>query len=302
MERAKAFSLNLPTIGVVEDAMTGQRMMMADVVETTVGDTHFGSKFLNSAEDIVRNIESESLIRLKNREFSIPEIINNSDDYKQFISKLAETKYLSLEEQVEQLQKAFQKVIDKTDINVPIDAKYVKKVMPEGWVDYHWPDKMGFQEGTIQGITKQTGLPERWDRFGSMYGANFSDIPESGVYTYSQRSIPYVENQSAYHSGVFNKSSYFDKIDAIADGNLEKLNLVLESEGLGSLTDFEFNDYISNYKRNIKNIQSALGGDIEYYKYGVHGKAAPWEELVGGAEQIVPPLNGMDMINLGIIN
>ncbi|NQK93754.1 type IV secretion protein Rhs [Streptococcus suis] len=67
LERAKAFSLNLPTIGVVEDAMTGQSMMMADVVETTVGDTAIGSKLITPAEQFVKGAGDKSLARLKSR-------------------------------------------------------------------------------------------------------------------------------------------------------------------------------------------------------------------------------------------
>ncbi|MCK3882797.1 type IV secretion protein Rhs [Streptococcus suis] len=67
LERAKTFSLNLPTIGVVEDAMTGQRMMMADVVETTVGDTGIGSKLITPAEQFVKGAGDKSLARLKSR-------------------------------------------------------------------------------------------------------------------------------------------------------------------------------------------------------------------------------------------
>lgn len=33
----------------------------------------------------------------------------------------------------------------------------------------------------------------------------------------------------------------------------------------------------------------------------VHGKAAAWHELAGGAEQIVTPFNGFIMENLGIL-
>ncbi|HEL2031969.1 TPA: type IV secretion protein Rhs [Streptococcus suis] len=67
LERAKAFSLNLPTIGVVEDAMTGQRMMMADVMETTVGDTAIGSKLITPAEQFVKGAGDKSIARLKSR-------------------------------------------------------------------------------------------------------------------------------------------------------------------------------------------------------------------------------------------
>lgn len=48
-----------------------------------------------------------------------------------------------------------------------------------------------------------------------MGGSNFGDVPSTGKYTYSERAIPYVENEAAYHTGTFNDVTYFDKIDAI---------------------------------------------------------------------------------------
>ena len=39
----------------------------------------------------------------------------------------------------------------------------------------------------------------------------------------------------------------------------------------------------------------------EDIKYGVHGKTAEWGDMSGGAEQIVTPFGGIDMLNMGII-
>ena len=56
-----------------------------------------------------------------------------------------------------------------------------------------------------------------------MGGNNFADVPLSGKYTYSERAIPYLENEEAYHIVTFNVDSYFDKIDAIKNGTLRSL-------------------------------------------------------------------------------
>lgn len=39
----------------------------------------------------------------------------------------------------------------------------------------------------------------------------------------------------------------------------------------------------------------------ENMTYGIHGKAAPWGDMIGGAEQIVTPFSGQDMLDLGIM-
>ncbi|HEM6548040.1 hypothetical protein [Streptococcus suis] len=109
---------------------------------------------------------------------------------------------LPLEEKVIRLQEFYSDLSDKTDINVPSDPQYVVAVR-DGWVEYDWPKNLGYQEGTVQSITRDSGLPDQWDRFGHMGGGNFSDIPSDGPYTYSQRAIPYVENPNAYHKGTF---------------------------------------------------------------------------------------------------
>ncbi|MGT2737018.1 hypothetical protein ACVRXS_07690 [Streptococcus orisratti] len=155
---------------------------------------------------------------------------------------------------MKKLQEDFQNLENKTDINVPSDPQYLKGFTEWGAPDYNWPPKLGFQEETIQGITRESGLPETWDRYGHMGGGNFSDVPASGPYTYSERSIPYLENPDAYHTGTFNKSTYFNKIDAIKDGDLSKLNSILESEGIKSLSRREFRGLEKQYSECRLNI------------------------------------------------
>lgn len=127
------------------------------------------------------------------------------------------------------------------------------------------------------------------------------DSPETGPYTYSKRSIPYLENPVAYHSEIFNRETYFDKIDAIRDGDLSKLNDILESEGIGPFSDSEFDKLKFGYDNYVESTTSSLGLTKDEVLYGIHGKAAPWGDMSGGAEQIATPFNGNIMENLGIL-
>ena len=218
---------------------------------------------------------------------------------KQYTSELYKTD-LSLEEKVQNLQKYFTELDDKVDINVPSDAQYVKS-FEDGWISYDWPERLGFKKGTVSPITRTSGLPERWDRFGHMGGSNFSDIPSGGPYTHSQRSIPYVENLKTYHNGNFKTDSYFDKIDAISEGDIKTLNKILREEGIGAVSQDQFLELSDKYRKYISDTSTSLSMSSDDIKYGVHGKAAEWGDMSGGAEQIVTPFGGIDMLNMGIM-
>jgi len=225
--------------------------------------------------------------------------VSSFDKMKQYTSELYKTD-LSLEEKVQNLQKYFTELDDKVDINVPSDAQYVKS-FEDGWISYDWPERLGFKKGTVSPITRTSGLPERWDRFGHMGGSNFSDIPSGGPYTHSQRSIPYVENLKTYHNGNFKTDSYFDKIDAISEGDIKTLNKILREEGIGAVSQDQFLELSDKYRKYISDTSTSLSMSSDDIKYGVHGKAAEWGDMSGGAEQIVTPFGGIDMLNMGIM-
>ena len=83
-----------------------------------------------------------------------------------------------------------------------------------------------------------------------MGGSNFADVPSTGKYTYSERAIPYVENEAAYHTGTFNDVTYFDKIDAIKNGDIDTFNELLHNEGISlSLIHIYFLHYTGDFKR-----------------------------------------------------
>ena len=133
-----------------------------------------------------------------------------------------------------------------------------------------------------------------------MGGSNFSDIPEGGKYTYSERAIPYVQNEFAYHTGTFNNGTYFDKIDAIKNGDMEALNNILKSEGIAEVNAMYFKDLTRTYTDYIADAVKAIGTNIDV-TYGLMGKATAWGKMTGGAKQYVTPLGGEDLVRLRII-
>ena len=223
------------------------------------------------------------------------------DDFSGYIQDVGKDTSLTIAERVQKIQKAYNGIADKTDINIPISDKYVKGFDENGTIIYDWPKYLGFDtEKPIEPITRDNMMPEAWDRTGSMKGSNFSDVPKNGRYTNSERSVPYVENGKAYHSGKFNNATYFDKIDAIRSGDLNALNEILKSEGISPVSESYFEELIDAYRDFIEDAKDALGTNIDA-TYGLKGKAAAWGDLKGGAGQIVTPLIGKMLSRLGII-
>ena len=144
-------------------------------------------------------------------------------------------------------------------------------------------------------------MPDTWDRYGYMGGSNFADVPSTGKYTYSERAIPYVENEAAYHTGTFNNATYFDKIDAIKNGDIDGLNTILSKEGIANVNSSYFKNLQNTYNDFIEDTTDAVGSNIDA-TYGLKGTAASWGDMSGGAGQYVTPLNGSTMKRLGIIN
>ena len=57
----------------------------------------------------------------------------------------------------------------------------------------------------------------------------------------------------------------------------------------------------NTYNDFIEDTVDAVGSSVDA-TYGLKGTAASWGDMVGGAGQIVTPLNGGTMKRLGIIN
>ncbi|MFT3984211.1 MAG: pre-toxin TG domain-containing protein [Lachnospiraceae bacterium] len=222
------------------------------------------------------------------------------DDFNSEVLKIGKRKDISDEQKISQLQELFTNSGYKTDINVPGDVQYIKGFDTNGNVIYDWPPKLGFEESSITSVSRGNGLPDTWDRYGYMGGSNFADVPPTGKYAYSERAIPYVENEAAYHTGTFNNSSYFDKIEAIKNNNLDELNSILKSEGLDEVEASYFKNLKNSYDDFIDDAAESVGKNIDA-TYGLKGNAAAWGDMIGGAEQYVTPLNGTVMSRLGII-
>ena len=114
----------------------------------------------------------------------------------------------------------------------------------------------------IKPITRTDGLPDTWDRYGYMGGSNFADVPSTGKYTYSERAIPYVENEAAYHTGTFNDVTYFDKIDAIKNGDIDTFNELLHNEGISKWDLDDFEELCDSYNAQLKHIFREGNGHI----------------------------------------
>lgn len=140
---------------------------------------------------------------------------------------------------------------------------------------------------------------ETWDRYGGFGGKNFADVPKTGKYTYNQRSIPYEYNPEAYHMGTFNNKTYFDKIDAIRDNDIEKLNQILTKEDVANINADDFEKIRNDYEKYIQNVQDELPEMAA--PYGLSGEAAQMMDLEGGANQFMTPLKGDFLEQLGIL-
>ncbi len=222
------------------------------------------------------------------------------NDFSIYFQDVAKDATLTNAEKVRKIQEAYNRVTDKTDINVPIDAKYVKGFTAVGRVDYDWPKYLGLDESTIASITRSNTLPENGDRYGPMQGSNFSDVPPGVKYTYSERSLPYVQNEKAYHKVRFNNATYFDKIDAIRFGDLDALNGILESEEMRKMDTSEFENLREYYDAYLVRVSREIGDYVDA-TYGIKGKAAAWGDLAGGAGQLVTPFRGDTLKALGIL-
>lgn len=231
---------------------------------------------------------------------SVKSGINSYDEFSKAVSDIGTRSDLTDAQKIKELQKLFENSNYKADINVPGDIQYVKGFDVKGNVIYDWPPKLGFDESTIKPITRTDSLFDTWDRYGYMGGSNFADVPSTGRYTYSERAIPYVENEAAYHTGTFNNVTYFDKIDAIKNGDIDGLNALLHNEGISRWDLDDFEELCDSYDSFISKANKELGDSVDA-TYGIKGQAAEWGDMTGGAGQIVTPFGGNVLEKIGIL-
>lgn len=124
-------------------------------------------------------------------------------------------------------------------------------------------------------------------------------MPKKGKYNYSQRAIPYYDNPEAYHIGNFHNKTYFDKIDAIRNNDIKKLNEILKRENVKTIG---VNDF-AEMKKDYQNFISKIGEEMPNVDatYRLRGKTAPMGDLEGGANQFLTPLSGSFLEKLGIL-
>ena len=204
--------------------------------------------------------------------------IDSYDEFSKLASDIGKRTDLTDSQKITELQNLFENSNYKVDINIAGDIQYVK----------------GFDAKTIKSISRTDGLPNTWDGYGYMGGSNFSDVPSAGKYTYSERAIPYAENQAAYHIGTFNSATYFDKIDAIKNKDIDTFNELLQNEGISKWDWDDFEELCDNYDSFILKVNKELGDSVDA-TYGIKGIAAGWGDMSGGAGQIVTPF-GVDAL------
>ena len=100
-------------------------------------------------------------------------------------------------------------------------------------------------------------------------------------------------------SSIFNNAAYFDKIDAIRDNDIEKLNQILTKEDVENISAGQFEKIRKDYEKYVQNVQDELP-EMDA-PYGLSGEAAQMMDLEGGANQFMTPLKGNFLEQLGIL-
>ncbi|WP_102706847.1 hypothetical protein [Terribacillus saccharophilus] len=268
----------------------------------------------------VNRVSSSSVGRVHSGDSSIPgenvkpidlkvdQIFTNAGEYFDFINTIGKRADLTNQQKFDSILEAYQALETKGNVTVVSDMKYLKPpgFNEDGRMVIDWPDRMGFTDN-IQPVNRTNKLPDEWDRIGGMGGENFTTLPSDGIpFSYDDRAIPYLENPSARHTGSFNNDVYFDAIDAISERDLTKLNEIVTNNGMPGISAVNFDDMVAAYSDFQSRALNSLG-NVDA-TYGLKGHAAPWENsttgeilLKGGAEQIVTPLSGSQLIDLGVL-
>jgi len=226
--------------------------------------------------------------------------LTDATDYHNYVAEIAKRQDITEDEKVRHIQEAYKLTENKTDINCPIDAKYIKEMTEDGIIVYSWPAKYGLVPESIKPITQDDPLPNECDRTGSIYGSNFTDIPKDRKpYTESERGIPYLKNPYAEHQGTFNTEDYFNVIDAIINTDLNTMNKIRHKLKLPDLSVDELAIYKTMHKQFINDVKTRIG-DVDA-TYGFKGIVNSWEDLEGGAPQFIPPFTGDILKKLGLL-
>ena len=212
----------------------------------------------------------------------------------------------SKEQKVKYLQDIFDSIpqSERKQFLIPDNAEYVIGFGTSGRADYHWSDNLGLVHGSDYSLVDKKGvmqIPDKVYRVGELHGKNFTD----DIHSYNELGIPYRKNITAGKFYKINKQNYTEKIDALASGNIDKLNSILISEGRDAFPKKKFKVIKSSYEAYLSDIPTTINCSP---KYGICGTVAEvWNETEtvkwfdGGAPQFITPLSGFDLKALGII-
>ncbi|MBO4616442.1 MAG: hypothetical protein J5717_03760 [Lachnospiraceae bacterium] len=231
--------------------------------------------------------------------------ISSVSNYKEFERMLKIYEYsddMTLQQKCEKIKLLYENSDYKTDITVPADYRYVESINEEGIV-YKWPTaNMGFADG-YKPISRADGegFPKEWDRYGYGGGNNFSDLPKDREkYSFSERSLPYIVNEDAYHKGTTNTEFYYDICDAMLAGDMKTVNIILEFYEREPIDESRYNSLKAEYDKYQATLSAKFPNGIDA-PYGVAGNAAPAFGMDGGATQYFTPFSISTMEELGIM-
>lgn len=158
------------------------------------------------------------------------------------------------------------------DVQIP---KGPEALQPDGSIDWSQVPGGGYVLDANGDPIRQPHTPQQGDvldRYGPPDGRYTSPVPESGPYTYDQRSLPYVENPAHYH----------------------------RYEVVGDLSDLR-----GAYDRAPQSVRDELlagGFKPEYLSsQGYRGDIAPGFGSTGGGVQVQLPLTAEQLIALGVL-
>lgn len=187
------------------------------------------------------------------------------EDYKQFMDDLRNQMgtWGSKLTRVEKIYKSLP-VDYRKDLLIPAKRSLASGISPHGEATYDWPPFLGFEKSTVTGFVPPPH--NKIYRFGNLYGKNYTNKPTS----YDRLAIPYGYNPVALKICGVKPIGYFEKIDAIRQGNLKKLNgLLAESV----VSEKEFKNICSEYARYSKTVKDN-NLNVNGWEYGLMGKVA----------------------------
>lgn len=212
---------------------------------------------------------------------SIKRKFENFEEYSKFVA----TQNLQLRNKVLRLKNVYSALpnAEKSEIMMPKNVDSVKAIGKDGRLDYDWPSDFGIARKTERKLNPPKGLIYR---VGNLYGKNWSNSKNA---SYDALAIPYEENPSSHVTASFGRQNFRKKLQAIANGDLKKLNSLLSTP----VSDEDFEKMKQQYKKFQEDFSNTnLNADSTM---GISGKIAPWNGFKGGATQLLTPLSGFNM-------